>query len=71
MFSVGPRIVSGLFGYASIVELFVNLTMVFCGLWYVPFGSLRKNALIRVMISFVCRQLGPTMPMWMFGFNNA
>ena len=32
MFSVGPRMVSGLLGNASIVLLLVSVTVVFCGL---------------------------------------
>lgn len=71
MFSVGPLIVSGLFGKASIRLLFVRWIVVFCGLWWRFFGSLWRKVLILRMMNFVCLQLGPTTAMWVFLFLSA
>ena len=68
---MGPLIVSGLFGKASMVLPFVKFIWVFCGLKAVSGGSLCVNLAMRVTMRLVCRHDGPTMPMAVLGLFMA
>jgi len=69
--SVGPRMVSGLFGKASMVLPLAKWIWVFWGLKAMPGGRLRVKAAMRAMIRLVWRQEGPTMPIALLGWVNA
>lgn len=71
MLNDGPLIVSGLFGKASIVLLFVKWIFVLCGLKAVFGGSLRVNCAMRVSMRLVWRHDGPTMAIWLFSCVTA
>jgi hypothetical protein len=64
-----PRIVSGLFGKASITEPFLKLILVFW-IWQFPWGRLRQKPATRPRFSLVWRQLGPMNPMFRLGISR-
>jgi hypothetical protein len=64
---VGPRIVSGLFGKASMVLPFAKWICVLWGLNAMPGGSLWVKNAMRERILLVWRHEGPTMPIALWG----
>ena len=68
---MGPRIVSGLFGKASMVLLLVKLSWVFWGRRVVFGGSLWENPVMRLRMRLVCLHEGPIMPMALLGLVTA
>src|SRR5512138_140996 len=69
--SVGPLIVSGLFGNASMLLPLAKWIWVFCGLKTMPGGRLCVKEPIFEIMRFVWRHDGPTTPIALFGYVTA